>query len=202
MDGFTIRERINWALPVGTGAGLLIVSLALDAYTPYAEFPLLFVVMPLVCISLLIALLIALFRKKRRLWVSAASALVIVIATAFVLLILQEPIRESLRWVLWSSRFEAELLSSPSPRLGELRHMEWQATGFAGVGNDTIYLVLDPTDALAPAAHTGLPGRYTGLPCEVLKVRRLEAHWYSVRFYADEEWGKRNQLDCSGIPSE
>jgi hypothetical protein len=74
----------------------------------------------------------------------------------------------------------------------------WEATGFAGVANNTLYLVFDPTDALASAARTGSPGKFTGLPCEVLKVRRLERQWYSVMFYTDEAWGERNTLDCSG----
>jgi hypothetical protein len=198
MDGITGRGRINWALPVGTGAGLLILSLALIVYTPYAVFPLAFVVLPLVCITLVVLLLIASIRKRKRLQASTAAALVIVFATSFAVLKLQDSIRETLRWLLWSNRFKTELQASASYRPGELKHMEWQATGFAGVANDTLYLVFDPADALASAGQTGSPGKYTGLPCEVLKVRRLEAHWYSVRFYTDEAWGERNQLDCSG----
>jgi hypothetical protein len=167
-------------------------------YTPYAEFPLVLVVMPLVSVTLLVLLLVAIIRKRKHLQASAALALVAVIATSLAVLKFQEPIRESLRWLLWSNRFKTELLLAPPPRQGELKHIEWQATGFAGVANDTIYLVFDPTDTLASAARIGSPGRYASLPCEVLKVRRLEEHWYSVRFYTDEAWGERNSLDCSG----
>ena len=198
MDLTIAKGRINWALPVRAAVGLLIVSSVLIVYTPYAEFPLTFVVMPLVCITLIVLLLVAGVRNRKRLQASAALALVAVIAISFTALKLQEPIRESLRWLLWSNRFKAELMASPAPPTGGLRHIEWEATGFAGVGNDTIYLVFDPKDALNSAARIGSPGKYTGLPCEVLKVRRLEAHWYSVRFYTDEAWGERNQLDCSG----
>jgi hypothetical protein len=198
MDGITARGRINWALPVGTGAGLLILSLALIVYTPYAVFPLVLVVLPLVCITLVVLLLIAIIRKKKRLQASAAAALIVVFATSFAILKLQDSIRDQLRWLLWSNCFKTELQASASFRTGELKHMEWEATGFAGVGNDIVYLVFDPADVLASAARAGSPGIYTGLPCEVLKVRRLEAHWYSVRFYTDEAWGERNQLDCSG----
>ena len=198
MDRTKAPGRINWALPVGAAAGLLILSSALIVYTPYAEFPLMLVVMPLVCITLLVLLLVASVRKRKRLQASAAIALVAVIASSFAVLKLQEPIRESLRWLLWSNRFKSELLLAPPPRQGELRHIEWEATGFAGVANNTTYLVFDPKDVLNSAARVGLPGKYTDLPCEVLKVRRLEAHWYSVRFYTDEAWGERNQLDCSG----
>jgi hypothetical protein len=198
MDLTNAKGRINWAHPLGTSACLLIASLALIVYTPYAEFPLALVVMPLLCITLVVLLLVASVRKAKRLQASAALALVAVIATSFAVLKLQEPIRESLRWLLWSNRLKAELLGSPSPRQGELKHIEWEATGFAGVANDTVYLVFDPTNVLASAVRAGSAGKYAGLPCEVLNVRRLEEFWYSVRFYTDEAWGERNALDCSG----
>lgn len=191
-------SRINWALPVSAVASLLILAVALIVYTPYAEFPLLFVVVPLICITLLVVLVIAIVKKRKSLRGSTALALVAVAVTSFAILKLQDPIRESLRWLLWSNRFKAELLASPAPRPGELRHVEWEATGFAGVANNTIYLVMDPSDALHSAAQIGSPGKYPGIPCEVLKVRRLESRWYSVRFYTDEAWGEQNSLDCRG----
>jgi hypothetical protein len=198
MDHTKGTGRINWVLPLGVSAGVLTLSLALIVYTPYAEFPLTLVVMPLVCITLLVLLFVATVRKRKRLQASVALALVAVFATSFAVLKLQEPMRESLRWLLWSNRFKAELQRAPSVRPGELRHIEWQATGFAGVADDTVYLVFDPSDALASAAGNGSAGKYAGVPCEVLKVRRLENQWYSVRFYTDEAWGERNGLDCRG----
>jgi hypothetical protein len=198
MDRTKGIGRINWALSVGIAAGFSVLSLALIVYTPYAEFPLTLVVIPLVGITLLVLLSVACVRKMKRLQASMALALFAVIATSFAVLKLQEPIRESLRWLLWSKHFKAELQRAPSGRPGEFRHIEWQATGFAGVANDSIYLVFDPSDALASAARTGSAGKYTGVPCEVLKVRRLENEWYSVEFYTDEAWGERNGLDCRG----
>lgn len=97
-----------------------------------------------------------------------------------------DSLRSSLRWLLGSRRFKAEVLAQPSPRNGELRHMEWDATGFAGVANSTLYIVFDPSDALATVTR---PVKAAGIPCEVPLVRRLEKHWYAVRFYTDEEWG-------------
>ncbi len=76
--------------------------------------------------------------------------------------------------------------------------MEWEATGFAGVAYNTDYLVFDPTDSLAIAAKMRSAGKFSGIPCEVLGVLRLENHWYSVVFYTDEAWGQRNTLDCTG----
>src|SRR5206468_9766209 len=108
----------------------------------------------------------------------------------------KDGIRGSLRWLLWSHRFKAEVLAQPAPIHGELRHVEWEATGFAGVANNTVYLVFDPTDSLAVAAKNHSPGKFSGMPCEVTRVLRLESHWYSVAFYTDEEWGQRNALNC------
>jgi len=191
-------SRINWVLPVSAAASLLILAVALIVYTPYAEFPLLFVVMPLICMMLLVVLVIAIVKKRKSLQGSTALALAAVAVISFAVLKLQDPIRESLRWLLWSNRFKAELLASPAPHPGELGHVQWEATGFAGVANNAIYLVMDPSDALYSAAQTGSPGKYPGLPCKVLKVRRLESRWYSVRFYTDEAWGVQNGLDCRG----
>jgi hypothetical protein len=87
-------------------------------------------------------------------------------------------------------------MAQPAPTDGELRHMEWEATGFAGVANNTIYLVFDPTDSLAVAAKNHSPGKFSGIPCEVVRILRLENHWYSVAFYTDEEWGQTNSLNC------
>jgi hypothetical protein len=52
-----------------------------------------------------------------------------------------------------------------------------------------VYLVVDPDDSLSTAAKTGAAGRFSGIPCEVSLVRRLESHYYSVRFYTDTDWG-------------
>jgi hypothetical protein len=122
--------------------------------------------------------------------------LVAFLGASWVLLKNQSTIRPSIRWLLWSHRFKAEVLAQPAPANGELRHMEWEATGFAGVANNTVYLVFDPTDSLAVAAKSHSPGKFTGMPCEVLSVLRLESHWYSVLFYTDEAWGQRNALNC------
>jgi hypothetical protein len=65
--------------------------------------------------------------------------------------------------------------------------MVWEETGFAGVANVTAYIALDPSDALSNA-H--LPGKVAGIPCTVLRALRLERHWYSVWFYADETWSE------------
>jgi hypothetical protein len=73
--------------------------------------------------------------------------------------------------------------------------MEWEATGFAGVANNTVYVVFDPTDSLLGAARNHTPGKFSGIPCEVRLVRRLESHWYSIQFSSTR---MRNGADAIG----
>jgi hypothetical protein len=91
------------------------------------------------------------------------------------------------KWLLRSRDYKAEVLAQPDSTIGELRHVEWDGWGWGG--QDTvIYLVFDPTDSLSHAATSHQPGKYSGIPCEVFLVRRLESHWYTVWFYTNYEW--------------
>ena len=101
-------------------------------------------------------------------------------------------IRDTARWLVLSHYYKQIVLAQPQSASGALKHIEWDATGFAGVANNTNYLVFDPADTLATAAKGHRPGKVTGIPCEVLYVRRLESHWYAVFFYTDQAWD-----DCS-----
>ena len=91
----------------------------------------------------------------------------------------------SARWLIGSSHYKAEVLAEPSPANGELKHIEWDGWGWAGM-DTTIYLVFDPTDSLSRA--NGHSGKFVGIPCEVLLVKRLEAKWYTVQFYTSHYW--------------
>src|SRR5258708_274076 len=79
------------------------------------------------------------------------------------------------------------------------KHSEWESSGWGPVGPTFVYLVFDPTDSLSVAAKNHQPGRYSGIPCEVAHIQRLESHLYAVTFYTEEIWGERNRLDCSGF---
>jgi hypothetical protein len=52
--------------------------------------------------------------------------------------------------------------------------------------------VNDPSDRLDEAAKKGVPGKFIGIPCEAVRVHRLESHWYTVLFYTDTGW-----TDCA-----
>ena len=78
------------------------------------------------------------------------------------------------------------MFSQQSRTCGELKHIEWEAWGWAGQ-NTIAYVVFDPTDSLSSAATTRRSGKFAGIPCEVSKVSRLESQWYAVIFYTNEE---------------
>ena len=101
-------------------------------------------------------------------------------------------LRETARWLAWSRDYKREVLAQPTAAK-EFKHIQWDVSGFAGIANNTVYLVFDPSDALSTAAKNRQPGKLDGLPCAVWHVRRLESQWYAVLFYTDQYWG---QGDC------
>jgi hypothetical protein len=181
------EERLNWRLPLYVVAGACIASLSMMVYSPNGGLLYMLVIAPLVCFILLIAVGI---RKNPRQRLSILLTLIAFLAASAALLKNEGTLRPSIRWLLWSHRYKAELLALPNPAKSELKHVEWDGWGFVPSGNNVVYLVFDPTDSLAYAAKTHAPGRFNGLPCEVPLVRRLDKEWYSVHFYTDEKWGE------------
>src|ERR1700735_3317046 len=89
----------------------------------------------------------------------------------------------SVRCLFLSRGYKSRVL--PQVPNEQLKHVEWDGWGFAGAGDTTEFLVFDPADSLAGAAKNHSSGRFSGIPCEVPEVRRLESEWYTVRFYTD-----------------
>jgi hypothetical protein len=137
-------------------------------------------------------------RRWRFLLYAAAGAVALISALA-----LSAPLFGNLgavnaaRWLFLSSSYKSKVLAQPVSASGELRHIEWDGWGWAGQ-DTTVYLVFEPTDALSVAAKSQQPSKFGGIPCEVYRVRRLESHWYTVQFYTNEFWGRRNALNCRG----
>ena len=129
--------------------------------------------------------------NRRRLLLGAA-----VITVLLALVWNYSAVHTAARWLLRSHDYKSRVLAQPTSTNGELKHIEWDSWGFPGAGDTVVYLVFDPTDSLSAAAKSHQPGKYSGIPCEVPHVGRLESHWYTVRFYTDEYWGKRNALNC------
>jgi hypothetical protein len=178
--------RFNWRLPLYTAVAALIVFLPLVILSADLGVILyLFVAIPIVSVVLLTLAV----RKKGRQRLAMLSMLVVYWAVSAVLVENDTTLREAARWSLWSRRYKADVLRQPDSASGELKHAEWDDWGFAGANNTVMYLVLDPNDSLAAQAKSHPAGRFSGIPCEVYRVRRLESHWYSVLFYTDTDWG-------------
>ncbi len=97
-------------------------------------------------------------------------------------------LRTTVWWAMLAQYYKREVAALPAPANGQLRHIEWDSWGFAGVGDTEVYLVFDPSNGLAAAAANKTSGRFPGLPCEVSRVRQLESGWYTVLFYSETTW--------------
>ena len=193
MQWNAAERRLHWVLPLTVVVGSSVALLSLMVSSPYGDLLGILIIAPIVCLVCLLLTVTSAIRRRPLQCLSALLTLAAVVTVAGVLHAKKDAIRASIRWLLWSRRYKAEVLAQPAPKSGELRHIEWEATGFAGVANNTVYLVFDPTDSLSPAARSHSPGKYSGIPCEVVVVRRLERRWYSVLLYTDEIWG-----NCTG----
>jgi hypothetical protein len=144
------------------------------------------------CFGIAIVSALALFvfcvakRGRQRL-----AALLVAVAYVFAAILLKSNYslaRDHVRWLFLSNGYKAKVLAQP--RGEELKHVEWDGWGFAGVANTTAFLVFDPTDSLAGATVALPPIKARALPCEVVRVRRLGRQWYAVLFYTDTYWGQ------------
>jgi hypothetical protein len=187
-----VVEKVSWRLPLLAAASTTIALLLLFVFSPYSGFLCLFLIAPVVCLTFVVLLVVAAFRKRSHQFLSLFVSLLVFLGISGALLKNEEILRDHGRWLLESRQLKAEVLAQPSAD-GEFKRMEWEATGFAGVANNTAYLVFDPADSLT--AHP--TGESSGIPCKVLSVDRLEHHWYSVRFYTDEDWS-----DCPVTKAE
>ena len=181
------QNRFNLWLPFCAAIGAFIAFLPAVIYRyDMGEILYFFVIAPIVSLILFVIAVL----KKRRQRLSVLSMLAVYCAISCGLFVKSYDIRTASRWFLWSKRYKAEVLSQPRSANGELRHIEWDGWGFPGAGDTVVYLVFDPSDSLSAAmikSHS--PGKFSGIPCEVYRVRRLENYWYSVVFYTDTDWG-------------
>jgi hypothetical protein len=179
-------DRFNWRLPLYAAAGACVVFLAIMVYgsADIAVILYTFGAAPIIGILLLVVIAV---RRRLRQQLSALLALVAYVTVTGALFMARNELRPTLRWLLWSHRYKAELLAAPDSANGQLKHIEWDGWGWAGQ-NTVVYLVFDPTDSLSAAAKSHSPGKFRGIPCEVPLVRRLESRLYSVVFYTNPAW--------------
>jgi hypothetical protein len=171
-------------------AGASTILLSLFVYSADAALLYILIIAPMTCLICVILLVAAAIRKRPRQCLSMLLTLVAFLAASGTLIKTQSTLRPSLRWLLWSRRYKAEVLAQAAPAKGELKHIEWDGWGGTPVGDWTAYLVFDPTDSLSAAAKSSSQGKFSGIPCNVDRVRRLENHWYSVELAMNEWWGR------------
>jgi hypothetical protein len=147
------KGRFDWVPPSCVVAGAIVVFMWLMVWSAYAEFLYFLFFAPIIFLTCLVLLVAAAIQRRPRQCLLMLLTLVAFSGASWALSKNEGTLRPSMRWLLWSHRFKAEVLAQPAPVNGELRHMEWEATGFAGVANETVYLVFDPTDSLSVAAN-------------------------------------------------
>jgi len=198
IERTTQAGRLRWRLPpYVASAGFVIFTPLAFLHPDTYLFLTVFVVAPAL-FAISVVLIVWLVRdavgNNQRQVLPILSALIILwaIPASFFLYNFSHlfELREAARWWASSHEYKSEVLPQPASAKGELKHIEWDASGFAGVANNTVFLVFDPADTLSTAAKSRQSGKFNGIPCEVRLIRRMENHWYAVLFYTDEYWGE------------
>jgi hypothetical protein len=185
----TKRNRFDWHLPFYAVVGALILFVPFMLFgIDIVEILYIFVAAPIVGIIFLVVAI----RKTGVRRLAALSMVVVYWAVSWGLFQNSRELRATTRWFLKSKQYKAKVLAQPDSGDGALRHIEWDGWGFGGAGDTVVYLVFDPNDSLSTAARTDSPGKFSGIPCEVYRVRRLESHYYSVLFYTNTDWAHCN----------
>lgn len=153
----------------------------------FAELLYVYLVMPfLVGLALLIGL--ALVKRHA---VPIVSAAVMFGAVTWLLFHYTDAVQNTARWRIYGKPYQQRVLAAPQT-VGQLKHVVWNTWG-ATDSKTMVYLVYDPSNALAEAARTHAAGKFAGIPCRVPQVSRLASEWYAVEFYPEQSWN-----DCGG----
>jgi hypothetical protein len=177
------RAGFDWRYPARAAGGAFVLFLPLVLVDP--DLGALCFLLLAAIISL--ALLGSTATRSGGQRLSLLASVVAFVAASWILVLDTDDLRSSVRWIAFSHVYKQSVLAQPAPTDGSLRHIAWQATGFMTMSNNW-YLVYDPGDAMAPEVRRRESGQFTGIPCAVPRARKLEPHWYWVRFYTDEEW--------------
>lgn len=184
--------RSRWRAWLFTALSGLVLFVGIEICPPDVALLLYIFIIAILLLSSIVLLVSAAIGKNRRRYLQQLSTLTIFLVVAVGVFIFGRvypfAIRSEARWLAGAQDYKALVLAQPSPTNNELKHIEWDGSGFAGVANNTVYLAFDPTDTLSRAAKSHRPGTSNGIPCEVWRVYRLESHWYAVLFYTDQTW--------------
>ncbi len=180
-----LQVEFRWWFPAWVAACSVIAFLPLIVNgSDFAGLLYVFVTIPVVSLTLLTTA----FRQKGKQRVAALAAFTIFVFFTATLFKNFYSLRNRARWFAYSEPYMRAIAAQPVPASGKLKHIEWDGWGFTGAGDTVVYLVFDPSNSLAVAAKTHEQGKYSGLPCEVVRVQRLEDDWYTVLFYTDTDW--------------
>ena len=178
-------HRLNVWLPL---CGLAGATLLLLPKTVFGDDIGIFLITALTAALICLALILIFFQNVRHRTAEAFSMLIIFSMASWLLFRFSDGMRYAGRWLIHSSTYKSEVAARPAPPTGMLKHIEWDGWGFAGAGDTVVYLVYDPSNSLRLAVKSHSAGRFSGIPCEVPEVRKLESHWYTVLFYTDTNW--------------
>jgi|HubBroStandDraft_6_1064221.scaffolds.fasta_scaffold407095_2 hypothetical protein len=191
--------RPNWWLPRRVAIVEIVIFIPIAISHPDMVFFLgIFLILPILCAASIV-LIVLVFRsvfgsgRFRPLPLLTTLAILWLIPAGLVFYERAHPfaLHETARWVGRSKKYKDEVSAQPASN-GELRHIEWDGSGFAGIANQTVYLVFDPSDSLSAGGEGRGKTKFNGIPCEVRSVQRLERHWYSIVFYTDQDWSHCN----------
>lgn len=189
-------DRLDWRPPLYAVLGTFI-AFVLAAFCERDLSVILYIVVVAPIISVI--LLNDAIRKRGRERLSILSIMAIYWAISAAVIGNYSAVRDSARWLVWSHDYRGKVLAQPASANGEFKHIEWDGWGWAGI-DTTVFLVFDPSDSLSAAAKSHKPGKYSGIPCEVFRVRRLQSNWYAVQFYTEEYWDGPNGRGCTPGP--
>jgi hypothetical protein len=176
---------VNWRLPLyGALAALLVFFPKIVLGNGVGTFVVTIALAAIICLGILIVSVLRLRRQA----ISALLMVLLFFAASWALFRFSDDVRTVCRWTVHKNVYKAGVLAQPGATDGSLKHVEWDGWGFPGVGDTVVYLVFDPKDSLAPAATVRSPGKFVGIPCQVLHVRRLESQWYTLLFYTETDW--------------
>lgn len=179
---------MDWRFTVGGAVTATLLLFLLFLYSSDTALFVMFIVTPCVAILTIVLLLLLIFRRTRRLSVKLLLATVAFSATGIIGLRTEGTLRPKVRWAFFSHKFKLQVLSQPNHPPDAFKHVEWDGWGGAPVGDWTAYVVFDPTDSLNKVADHTVSGRVSGIPCDVLDIKKMEPQWYSVTLQMNEWW--------------
>jgi hypothetical protein len=139
--------RFNWRARLSTALAGLVLFVGIEICPADIALLLYIFIVAILLLSSSVLLVCAAIGKNRRRYLQQLSTLMIflVVAVGVIFFGRMYPfaIRSAARWLVWSQDYKAHVLSQPSPLNNELKLIEWDGSGFAGVANNTAYLAFD-----------------------------------------------------------